>query len=274
MFSGGQFGLDEVADIDDVVVLQAVRRTHRQFQFVHLLEERGVELQLRGALFADFLAGLFEVHEDRELVLQDAGGERHGVLGNDRAIGLDLHGQLIIVENLAFARVGHTVGDLLHRAVEAVHRDEADGGVFRTVALRRDIALAERGGEFHADRGALVERADHMIRVENLHIRAGLDIARGGNAGAFLLQHHALGAIRMDAQRDFLDVQNDVGDVLAHTRDGGEFMQYAIDVNRVHGGALQGGQEHTAQRVPERQAEAALQGLRDNRTEALGIPPR
>jgi hypothetical protein len=36
-----RFGLlDEVADVDDVVVLQAVGRTDRQFQLVDLLEQQ------------------------------------------------------------------------------------------------------------------------------------------------------------------------------------------------------------------------------------------
>src|SRR5204863_7738956 len=35
--------LHEVADVDDVVVLQAVCRTHRQLELVDLLEERRVE---------------------------------------------------------------------------------------------------------------------------------------------------------------------------------------------------------------------------------------
>src|SRR5687767_3577026 len=39
--------LHEVADVDDVVVLQAVCRTDRQFELVHLLEERRIECEIR-----------------------------------------------------------------------------------------------------------------------------------------------------------------------------------------------------------------------------------
>ena len=40
------FGLlDQVADVDDVVVLQAVGRTDRQLQLVDLLQQKRVELQ-------------------------------------------------------------------------------------------------------------------------------------------------------------------------------------------------------------------------------------
>src|SRR5690606_6376119 len=64
--------LDQVADVDDVVVLQAVRRTDRQFEFVDLLQERRVERQIGLLLFRLLLARLFEVDEDRELVLKNA----------------------------------------------------------------------------------------------------------------------------------------------------------------------------------------------------------
>ena len=39
--------LDEIADVDNIVVLQAVRRAHGQFEFVDLLEQRGVEGEFR-----------------------------------------------------------------------------------------------------------------------------------------------------------------------------------------------------------------------------------
>src|SRR3546814_15444915 len=46
---------------------------------------------------------LFEVDEELQLVLQNAGGEGHRIFRLHRTVGLDLHGQLVIVENLALA---------------------------------------------------------------------------------------------------------------------------------------------------------------------------
>ena len=82
------FGLaDQIADIDDVVVLEAVGRTHRQFELVDLLEQVTVDLlrvardaAARGRGRGDADRGrardrrIVEVDEQRQLVLQDAPG--------------------------------------------------------------------------------------------------------------------------------------------------------------------------------------------------------
>jgi len=53
------FGLlNEVADVNDVIVLEAVRGAHREFKFVDFLEEGRVEGEIRNGLRdADFLCG-------------------------------------------------------------------------------------------------------------------------------------------------------------------------------------------------------------------------
>ena len=66
--------LDQVADIDDVVVLQAVGRADRQLELVDLLQQRRVEGQLRRERRRLLLARLLEVDENLELVLEDARG--------------------------------------------------------------------------------------------------------------------------------------------------------------------------------------------------------
>src|SRR3546814_4723123 len=55
----------------------------------------------------------------------------------------------------------------------------------------------------------------------------------------------------------------DVGHILAHALKRRKLMQHTLDLHRGDGGALERGEEDAAQRVAERQAEAALERLGD-----------
>ena len=113
-----------------------------------------------------------------------------------------------------------------------------------------------------------------MVGIENFDVGAALDVAGLGHARAFFLQHHALDAVGMLPERDLLDVEDDVGHVLAHARDRGELVQHAIDMHRGDGGALERRQQHAAKRVAESEPEAALERLGDDRGEALRVAAR
>jgi hypothetical protein len=173
-------------------------------------------------------------------------------------------GQLVVVEDLALAGVLDFVGDLAHRREQAVDRDQADRRILGTVTLGGDIALAGGDRELHADFRALVQRADLQVGIEHHDVADGLDVAGGDGARAGLLHDHALGAFALHLDRDVLDVEHDVGDVLANACDRGELVQNAVDVHRLHGGALQRRQQDAAQRVAERLAEAALERFGDD----------
>jgi hypothetical protein len=65
----------------------------------------------------------------------------------------------------------------------------------------------------------------------------------------------------VEAADQVLEVEQDVRHVLADARQRRELVRDALDLDRSHGGALQRGEQHAAQRVAERVAEAAVERL-------------
>ena len=68
-------------------------------------------------------------------------------------------------------------------------------------------------------------------------------------------------AVVLDDQR--LDVEHDVGDVFEDAGDRGELVLGAVDLDLRDGAAFQAGQQHAAQAVADRRAEAAFERLGD-----------
>jgi hypothetical protein len=102
-----------------------------------------------------------------------------------------------------------------------------------------DVALPGLNRQLHVQRGAVVEVADHVVGVQDLDPRAFADLAGRDLARAFAAQRQALGAVGFHLDRDGLDVEHDVGDVLAHAGDRAELMQHAVDLDRGDRRALQ-----------------------------------
>ncbi len=81
-------------------------------------------------------------------------------------------------------------------------------------------------------------------------------------AGALLRDVHLdLGRLAVEEADQVLEVEDDVGDVLTHARERGELVRDALDLDGGHGGALERREQHAAQRVAERVAEAAIERL-------------
>src|SRR3546814_12344844 len=77
-------------------------RTDTLFPYTTLFRSQvAVERRLGGGLFLVTRLRLLEVDEELKLVLQDARGQRHGILRRYRAVGLQLHRQLVVVGDLA-----------------------------------------------------------------------------------------------------------------------------------------------------------------------------
>ena len=70
-----------------------------------------------------------------------------------------------------------------------------------------------------------------------------------------------LGGVAVQDADELLEVEQDVGDVLADAGKGRELVRDALELDRGDGGALERGEQHAAQRVAERVAEAAVERL-------------
>ena len=80
--------------------------------------------------------------------------------------------------------------------------------------------------------------------------------------GALLLEPDLdLGRLAVQAADEVLEVEEDVGDVLAHARQRRELVGDALELHRRHGCALERREQHAPQRVAERVAEATVERL-------------
>lgn len=254
---------DQILDGVDVGALEAVEAAHGQVELLDGELKHLVALRLR--LLDDGGAGahrVAQVGEEREVVAEDLGAQRHGVTRGDRAVRPDLKRQLVKVGHVAHAGVLHRVVDLVDGGVDRIHRDRADDVLRGLVAVGGDIAAAVAERDLHVQCRAGVQRRDVQIRVEDLHLAVALDVARRDLAGARRLDVDGLDGLRaVELGDQALDVEHDLRHVLLDAGDGGELVLHTRDLDRGSRRAGQGREHDAAQRVSERDAVAALQRL-------------
>src|SRR5215207_3080739 len=200
--------------------------------------------------------------EDRQALDQDLGGLAQRGPRLDRAVGLDLERELVEVGPLADSGGVDRVGGAANRREDRVDRDNADRLVVRLVLVRRGVAPASTDGQVHLELGLLLERRDRSLGVEDLHARGqvdvlGLDLARAGGDqwGLDLI------GIGVHPDDDILQVEDQVGDVLLQPRNCRELVGHALDADAGDRCAPEGREQHAAEAVAERVAEALVEGL-------------
>src|SRR4029079_10141664 len=188
----------------------------------------------------------------------------------DRSVGLDVERELVEVGALADASLLDGVGNAADGREDRVDRDHADGLVRRLVFLRRPVAAPAADGQVELELGLLLEGGDVRVRVEDLDARGQVDVL-GGDLTRAGDDHGRLDLARVGvhAAHHALEVEHDVGHVLLDALDRGELVGDALDPHAGHRGAGERGQQHPAQRVAERVAEAAVKRLDDERAAVL-----
>ena len=87
------------------------------------------------------------------------------------------------------------------------------------------------------------------------------DVGRGDLTRALLAQVHGDRLVLLGGHDQLLEVQDDVGDILLHPRDGGELVQHPVDADARDRRTRDRRQQGPPQRVAERVAEAGLERL-------------
>src|SRR5216683_5804263 len=255
--------LDQIADVVDVLGLEAVRGAHRELEVVHRLQQDRIDLRLRG--FRALLARRLQGGEDRELVDEDGGGIAHRFLRLDDAVGLDVDHEAIEVGALLDPRALDLVAHAAHRRERGVQQDRADRArVVLAARGRRHVAAALLDLDRHVDLAALREVRDDVIGIDDLDVVRLLDVGRGHRARDRLLELERRFRAVVQLHHDALQVEDDVDDVLLHTLDGRVLVQHAGDLHLGRRVARHRGEQDASERVAQRVAVAALERLHDH----------
>ena len=201
----------------------------------------------------------------------ELGGLLDRVARSQRAIGRDVERQPIEVGALTDASRIDADRDAADGREDRVDRNHADRRLGTLVVGGRDIAATPTDGEGHLEARAIGEMADLELGVHDLEFRRYVDVGSRHDGGA-VLEDARLDLTRVAVQHgdEALEVENDVGDVLADALDRRELVLHALDLHRGDSGALDTREQHAAQGVPVGVAKAALEGLDDERAVGIG----
>ena len=213
-----------------------------------------------GGMGTDFLR---EVDKQRQVVSQYLCAERYCILCGDRAVGPDLQRQLVVIGHVADTSIFNCVVYLIDRRIDRVYRDHADSGLILLVALCGDIAAAIGQSDLHGQARVAHERRNVQVRVEDLDLTIGMDVASGDSAFPACLNIDGLRAVTVELCNNALDIQHDFRNVFLYAGNGGELMLYAGDLDAAGRRARQGRQQDAAKGVAESGSVAAFQRFND-----------
>lgn len=243
----------------------AVGRTHGKFDFVDAHIE---ELSEPVLLFADLLADGLEFNllvvdpvEDIDVVFKYYRGVFEGLVGSYPSVSPDFKGKLVEIGHLADARGVNGILDELNGAEKRIYRDNPDRLVFVLVLVGGPPTAAAGNFDLGYEPALGIERADDLFGIDDLDV--GIRLYIGGRHSPLLVDvdHQALVFTQRALDLDFLQVQDDVGDVLDNPVDALEFVVHPVDANRTNRRALDGAEQHAAERVADRCGRSPSQRL-------------
>ena len=191
--------------------------------------------------------------------------EADGLVGGQRAVGIDIQSQFVIIGDLPDTGILHRHVDALNRRINRIHGDHANRKIFRLVPLGADIAAAARDRNFRVKLGIFSTAAgsDDMLRIHDFDVGIHLDIGRRHDALSLKLNVSDLRLVGVTVVLDCqpFQVRNDFRHILLDAGDGTELVKHAVNLHLADCYARQGRQHDSAQGIAQSGAIAPLQGF-------------
>jgi len=256
--------LEHLADGHEAAALEAVVGAHGEVEVFD-----GGVVALRGE--AEGLAGQglrgrrggAEVDEEAQLAIEDLGGLADGVLAVDGAVRPDFEDETVTVAFLTHAGGLHGVVDLAHGGEDGVHGDDADGHAVGVAGGDETEAALNLQGGGEAGVGG-VQGGDVEFRVDDLVVAGDFEVGGGDGALTGDVEEELGGPVGEGAEPNAAEIEQQFGGVFLDVVDDGEFVLHLVDAHGDDGGAGQGAQQDTPERVADGGAEATGERLSDD----------
>ena len=124
-------------------------------------------------------------------------------------------------------------------------------------------------GDEHVQAGAVVQRGDVKVGVDDLHFVVRLDVSAREITGADHVDLDLFRAVREELERQFLEVENQLRDIFLHAGNRRKLMLNALDTDARRRHAGQAVQQHATQGIAQSLAEAALQRFHHKASELV-----
>ena len=192
------------------------------------------------------------------------------VAGLNRGLGLDIEHELVEVSALAGAGGVDAVADLEDRRVDRVDRNLTGLGVLVAVLRCRNVATATLDRQLELKLRTLAELGDDQLGVVHLDTGGSRNVCSGHISAARLAKVGGDGLVVLARNNEFLDVQDDLGDIFANARDSAELVQHAVNTDAGDCRARNRRKQAPTKRVADGVPEAGLERLNDEPATELG----
>ena len=143
-----------------------------------------------------------------------------------------------------------------------IDRNKSEPQVLVEILVRRNVTAAFLKPHLHVQLATFADGSHIHVFVQHFDVGVGFNHARRNDSGLFGAQVDGLGRIAVETKRNLLQVEDDVGGILYHSRNRLEFVQYAFNLHRRDGGSLDGRQQHATQRIADGCTETTFERLR------------